>query len=101
MFNLFKSEAPKAGRDNTFVVTDELRIAIEDAGLGEDPALKAMIETGFVSPNGTEYDPFEFIAKRKELVESGDVGASAPEIGGSMVEHSKAPEAEHGSLSQL
>jgi hypothetical protein len=101
MFNPFRSEGPKAGNDTNFFVSDDLRIAIEDAGLGNDPAVKAMIETGFVSPNGTEYDPFEFIAKRKELVESGDVVATTPDTAGSMVEHSKAPEEEHGSLSQL
>lgn len=102
MFNPFKSEGPAAGKDANFAVTDELRIAIEDAGLGGDPAVKAMIESGFVSPNGTEHNPLEFIAQRKALVEAGENGASASELkDDTMVQHSPAPQAEHGSLSQM
>lgn len=80
MFNPFKSEGPAAGRDNNFMVSDELRIAIDEAELGEDPAVKAMIESGFVSPNGTEHDPFEFITQRKALIDAGESGAETPQI---------------------
>jgi hypothetical protein len=80
MFNPFKSEGSAAGRDNNFVVSDELRIAIDEAGLSGDPAIAEMIKTGFVSPNGVEHDPVEFIAQRKALVESGENGAEAPRV---------------------
>ncbi len=95
MFNPFKSEGPAASRDNNFSVSDELRIAIDEAGLSDDPAIKAMLETGFVSPNGTEHDPFEFIAQRKALVESGENGAEAPQVSADqLVQHSPIPESE-------
>ena len=95
MFNPFKSESPTAGRDNNFVVSDELRIAIDEAGLSEDPAVRAMVERGFVSPNGTEQDPFEFIAQRKALADAGETGAEAPKVSADqLVQHSPVPESE-------
>jgi hypothetical protein len=75
--------------------------AIREAGLENDPAVLQMIESDFVSPNGTEQDPLTFIKERKQLVEAGDTGTSAPEIReDGLVQHSKDPELEHGSLSQ-
>jgi hypothetical protein len=89
MFKLFKSETPKAGQDNNFTVSDELRIAIADAGLEDDLAIREMIKTGFVSPGGKEWDPIEFIEQRKALVEAGEAGAEEPDISSEdMVQHS-------------
>jgi hypothetical protein len=106
MFNPFKSEEPKAGQDAAFTVTDEMLVeaeaATKEAGLEDDETVIRMFETGFVAPNGTQHNPLEFIAQRKALLEAGDVGASAPEIeDGALVQHSKAPEAERGSFSQV
>jgi hypothetical protein len=95
MFNPFKSESSPATGTENFVVDDELRIAIDEAGLSEDAALKAMIESGFVSPNGTEWDPLEFIAQRQAALERANEGAEAPtNPADNMVQHSPAPETE-------
>ena len=75
--------------------------SIKGTILENDPATLRMIETGFVSPNGSQHDPSEFIEQRKAILEAGDAGASAHELSEEdMVQHSKGPEQEHGSLSQ-
>lgn len=85
---MFNSESNEAQKD-MFTMTEEIRLAIADAGLEDDPAIQEMIKTGFVSPGGKEWDPIEFIEQRKALVESGEAGAEAPDISSeAMVQHS-------------
>ena len=80
----------------------QIEASIKGTVLENDEATLRMIETGFVSPNGVQQDPSEFIEQRLAILESGHMGASAEEIAQSdaMVQHSPAPETEHGSLSQ-
>lgn len=84
-----KDQGPLAG------LSQELREAITEAGLENDSAVLNMVKSGFTAPNGTEYDPLEFIAQRKALVDAGEAGATTPNLtADSMVQHSPAPEEE-------
>jgi hypothetical protein len=73
----------------------EVIAAIKEAGLENDPQTLMMIESGFITPNGSNIDSLEFIAQRKALIDSGEAGLTTPEISAdSMVQHSPAPESE-------
>jgi hypothetical protein len=98
MFGFEKRETTTASTLSEMDI-QQIEDSIKGTVLENDEATLRMIETGFVSPNGVQQDPSEFIKLRLAIVESGSTGGSIDED--AMVQHSPAPEAEHGSLSQL
>ncbi len=89
----------RAGADKTAKMSEldlgQIEASIKGTALENDAATLRMIETGFVSPNGAQQDPSEFIKQRLAILESGQAGASAAEIGSdAMVQHSVRPETE-------
>lgn len=99
---MFGFEGSKASKGYSEAELGDIEESLKGTILEHDAATRSMLEAGFVSPNGKQQDAYEFIEQRKALLESGDLGASAHELTeDAMVQHSKEPEQEHGSISQI
>lgn len=94
---MFGFEKAKTDTASTLSEMDlqQIEDSIKGTALENDAATLRMIETGFVSPNGAQQDPSEFMEQRLAILQSGQAGASAAEIGSeAMVQHSVRPETE-------
>ena len=92
---MFGIEREKPATPAVELDLQQIEESIKGTPLEHDEATLRMLETGFVSPNGVQQDPSDFIAQRLALLESGQSGASAPEINpDAMVQHSPAPQTE-------
>jgi hypothetical protein len=100
MFNPFKSEVPAAQSDDNFSkVSKEARDMIEGSDFLRNDKTAWSAFSQF--EDGADIDVIDVLKQREATLKEAGLGASAPEIDpAALVQHSKAPEMEHGSLSQ-
>jgi hypothetical protein len=106
MFNLFKSEGPKAGNAQAYVPSDsefqdaEAMIAA-NPDLAQNERMQYLIQNDFVTEEGRQLNPVDTVNAALARLANPGMNVEAGDIEANLVEHSKAPEAEHGSLSQI
>jgi hypothetical protein len=106
MFNPFKSEGSKAGNAQAYVPSEsdfqdaEAMIA-GNPDLAQNERMQWLIQNDFINEEGRQLNPADTVKAALARLENPGMDVEAGNIAANLVEHSKAPEAEHGSLSQL